>query len=194
MANVFAIHSVGSSLVTFLKNTYPATLKAEFDVDFALLSTGELARKGADPSGIVSLLLYRVTANEHLRTARRGNEPLDVSIPLSLDLHYLLSVWTDNAAAEATVLTWAMQQIHQRPVLDVSSLSPEAGWTPGDTIHIVPAELSNEDLMRIWDAVDPAYRLSVSYIARVVRVDGPVVPAPKPVVATRFSFSNQEAS
>jgi hypothetical protein len=194
MANVLAIHSVGSSLVTFLKNSYPAALKDEFDLDFTLLSTGELARKGAEPTGVVSLMLYRLTANEHLRTARRGNEPLDTSIPLSLDLHYLLSVWTDNAAAEQTVLTWAMQQLHQRPVLDVSSLSPEAGWTPNDAIHIVPAELSNEDLMRIWDALDPAYRLSVSYIARVVRVDGPVIPAPRPVVATRFVFSGKDAS
>jgi hypothetical protein len=29
MANVFAIHSIGASLVTYLKNAYPASLKTE---------------------------------------------------------------------------------------------------------------------------------------------------------------------
>ena len=192
MANAFAVSSVGTSLVTMLTNAYPASLRAQFPCEFRLVSTGELAGRERDLDGIVSLVLYRITANEHLRTARRGNTPGDESIPLSVDLHYLLSVWNSSAAAEQVIVTWAMQQLHLRPVLDASSLSPEGGWTPGDAIHIVPAELSNEDMMRIWDALEPAYRLSVSYIARVIRVDGPIVPAPQPVVATRFVYGPRE--
>ena len=188
MANVFAIHSVGSSLVTYLKNTYPDSLQDDFPCDFKLVSSGELAVMEKDLDGVVSLFLHRITANEHLRTARRGGDPLDASVPLSIDLHYLLSVWHASAAAEQVILAWAMRQLHLRPVLDASSLSPEAGWQPSDVVHILPAELSSEDLMRIWDAVVPAYRLSVSYIARVVRIDGPVVPAGRPVVATRFEY------
>ena len=57
------------------------------------------------------------------------------------------------------------------PILDASSLSPEAGWGANEVIQIIPAELSTEDVMRIWDALDPPYRLSVSYIARLVRLD-----------------------
>jgi hypothetical protein len=39
--------------------------------------------------------------------------------------------------------------------------------------------------MRIWDALEPSYRLSVSYIARVVRIDGDASRG-LPVVATRY--------
>jgi len=85
----------------------------------------------------------------------------------------------------------AMRQLHDRPVFDVASLSPEGGWTASDFVQVIPAELSNEDVMRIWDALDPAYRLSVSYIARTVRIDPDAASVGRPVVATRSSFTDQ---
>jgi hypothetical protein len=42
--------------------------------------------------------------------------------------------------------------------------------------------------MRVWDALDPAYRLSVAYVARVIRIDRETIAAGRPVVATRFDF------
>ena len=42
--------------------------------------------------------------------------------------------------------------------------------------------------MRIWDALIPPYRLSVSYIARMVRIDSERIPDGLPVVASRLSF------
>jgi hypothetical protein len=45
--------------------------------------------------------------------------------------------------------------------------------------------------MRIWDALEPPYRLSVSYVARVIRVDTDPVPVGQPVVAARFPFDDQ---
>jgi hypothetical protein len=78
--------------------------------------------------------------------------------------------------------------------MDVSSLSPEAAWGPGDVIQLIPAELSNEDIMRIWDAIEPTYRLSVSYIARVVLIDPDIHPERRPVVATRFTLTDREAT
>lgn len=78
-------------------------------------------------------------------------------------------------------------------MLSISSLSPDAGWNPSDVVHIIPAELSNEDVMRIWDAIEPPYRLSVSYIARVVRIDPDEIVESRPVVATRLSFTEQGA-
>ena len=45
-----------------------------------------------------------------------------------------------------------------------------------------------EDILRIWDALGPKYRLSVSYIARVVRIDRPVASGTI-VTARRFAFT-----
>jgi hypothetical protein len=188
MANLLAVHSVGQSLITYLRNSYPEPLQAQHPCTFSLLSSGELTRTEDLPTAL-SLFLYRVTLNEHLRNAARTNGYLNGQAPLSLDLHYLLTVWADSALAEHAILTWAMYELHRRPVLDRSSLSPEAEWASDDVIHVVPAELSNEDVMRIWDALEPPYRLSVSYVARVVRVDPDRAGEGRPVVATRFEAS-----
>ena len=192
MANLLAFHSVGSSLITYLRNSYPDTLRARHPCDFRLLSSGELVGP-VDFGTLVSLYLYRVTHSEHLRSAPRRNDLADAPSPLAVDLHYLLTVWADSPVAEHTILGWAMRQLHDRPILDVSSLSAEAEWTSSDFVHVIPAELSNEDVMRIWDALDPPYRLSVSYVARTVRIDpDPSLPG-RPVVATRLSFTERTA-
>jgi len=73
-------------------------------------------------------------------------------------------------------------------VLDLSVLSPDAGWNQGDVVQLVPSELSNEDLMRLWDSVTPPYHLSISYIARMVKIDAEPFPSFPPVVATKFDI------
>lgn len=190
MANLFAIHSVGSSLITYLRNTYPEPLRTEYPCDFRLLSSGEMADLG-DVGTAVTLYLYRITVDEHLRTAPMNYKPMDSAIPLSVDLHYLLSVWADSALVEHTIVAWVMSELNQHCVLDKATLSADGGWFDGDQIQIVPVELSNEDLMRIWDALAPNYRLSVSYKARVVRIDPEPIPTGKPVVARRLDFSDE---
>jgi len=174
MANVRAIHSVGTSIVTFLRNTYPPLLDGQAmpACGFELLSSGQLAG-AVDETTHIGLLLYRVTMNEHARQLRpsppmRGRTPPG---PLSLDLHFLLTAWAANALDEQVALGWAMRQLHLFPVLDASSLSPEGGWSREEVIQLVPAELGTEEMMRIWDALDPAYRLSVSYVARVLSIE-----------------------
>jgi hypothetical protein len=189
MANIQAIHSVGQSMATFLRNTYPDTVGAQAmpECDFALVSSGELAGT-IDDTTRVTLFLYRVTVNEHSRQQRPGLMSPDQQAPLGLDLHFMLTAWAGNAQDELLTLTWAMRQLYQHPLLDASSLSPEAGWGPEEVIQIIPSELSTEDMMRIWDALDPAYRLSVSYIARMVRIDPDRIESGRPVVATRFAY------
>lgn len=184
MANVLALHSVGSSIATFLRNTYPGAPSLP-GCDFALVSSGELAGAIDADSTRITLYLYRVTVNEHGRQNRGGASP-DRIAPLNLDLHFLLSAWAANAQDELVTLAWAVRQLHQHPVLDASSLSPEAQWRSDEHIQIVPAELPTEELMRIWDALEPPYRLSVPYAARVVRLDGDAGSDDRPVVAMRF--------
>jgi hypothetical protein len=190
MANVFAIHSVGQSLVTYLSNSYPAELRLTHDCGFELISGTKLKQSPPDDVRI-TLFLYRVTVNEHLRNAGRVNGRL-VEAPLSVDLHYLLTSWAEEPLKEQLTLAWAMRQLHMHPVLDRSSLSPEAGWDAGDVVQIIPAELSNEDIMRVWDSLETAYRLSVSYIARVVRIDPDRGVEARPVVDMRLEVGGRE--
>lgn len=194
MANLLAIHSVSNSITTFLRNTYPATIAGQPapDCTFDLVSSGELAGEMSDTTRL-TLFLYRVTVNEHARQAQSPAHPNSRPMSLGLDLHFLLTAWAGNALDEHSMLAWAMRQLHLYPILDVSSLSPEAGWGRDEVIQIIPAELSTEDMMRVWDALEPPFRLSVSYIARLVRLDpdefegeGP------PAVARRFAYGAEE--
>ena len=189
MANVSAIHSVGSSLITYLRNAYPEPLRTDHACDFRLMSSGEMADPG-DMGTSVTLYLYRITVDEHLRGEPMAYKPQDQALPLSVDLHYLLSVWAESALAEQTIIAWVMSQLDQHSVLDKATLSSDGGWFDEDQVQIVPLELSNEDLMRIWDALAPNYRLSVSYKARVVRIDPVPIPGGEPVVARRLDFGD----
>lgn len=191
MANIQALYSVGHSIVTYLRNTYPAEVAGQAmpACDFSLLSSGELAGALEDTTRL-TLYLYRVTVNEHLRQLRPDRMSGEQQAPLGLDLHFLVTVWANNAQDELLPLAWAMRQLYQHPILDASALSPEAGWGPDEVIQIIPSELSTEDMMRIWDALDPAYRLSVSYIARRVRLDPDALLEAGPVVATRFGYGS----
>lgn len=191
MANLFAIHSVGDSLISYLRNAYEALEQPEKpSCTFSVLASDEFTRKNNDTT-VLSLYLYRVTMNEHVRNSAPRYRPLAQDVPLSLDLHYLLTVWTDSASTEHFLLAWAMREIYLNPALNASSLTGIANWGQQDIIQLIPAELSNEDLMRIWDALEPSYHLSVSYIARVVRIDADTGPDARPVVAQRFELTDQ---
>ena len=187
MANVLAIHSVGNSIATYLRNSYPTELDGlpMPACGFELISCGQLMGD-IDETTRVTLLLHRVTVNEHARNNRAGlgNGPR----PLCLDLHYVLTAWAPTPLDEQLTFAWALRQLHQHPVLDASSLSPEADWDRDEVVQIVPAELSTEDMMRIWDALDPPYRLSASYVARLVRLDPDEEGEFQPVVARRLAM------
>lgn len=197
MANIKSIHSVCNSIMQFLHNAYEAFpvpdgapntfMPDEYPCNFRVLSSGEL-KANADFGTTLSLYLYRVLMNEHARSRPgRGGSAL----PLAVDLHFFITVWAESAAAEQTICAWAMQQLHLRPILDVSSLTEEGGWQTDEMVQIIPAELSNEDMMRIWDALAPDYRLSVPYIARVVRIDADEAGEGMPVVASRYQFEEK---
>lgn len=200
MATIKSIHSVCNSIIQFLHNAYEATpvpygppnttLQDEYPCSFRVLASSEL-KASTDFGTTVSLYLYRVTVNEHLRNQpaliRRGS-----GSPLAVDLHFLLTIWSESAVAEQTLCAWAMSLLHQHPLMDISSLSQEGGWGHDDVVQIIPAELSNEELMRLWDALAPDYHLSIPYIARVVRIDAEAVSTGQPVVATRYQYENRD--
>ena len=196
MANNFAVHSIGNSIATFLRNAYQTSdLNAIFpECTIRSISSGELAGQ-EEITSTLSLFLYRISINEHLRNVRRELTSGRFEVPLSLDLHFLLTAWFTRTDAEQTIMSWAMQQIYEHPTLSIASLSPDGGWRDGDVVQLIPAELSNEDIMRIWDALQPAYRLSFSYTARVVRIDGAERNAEsEPVVANSFRLSDLEGA
>jgi hypothetical protein len=193
LANYFAISSVGEALRVYLQSTYPPELAELYPCSFSVLASGELGQfdDPADSSTAVTLFLYRVTVNEQLRnTFQPGRTPEGFRPALPVDLHWMLSVWASSGTAEHTVFAWALRQMADQTLLDTSMLGTEAGWAEGDVLQVLPAELTIEDQMRIWDALEPAFRLSSSYIVRAVRLET-TQPTTRSVVVTRLGVREE---
>jgi hypothetical protein len=192
MANHLAIHSFTQSLRDYLAQrhaTYapPTGVPALPAAEFSVLSSSRFSSTTDIPSVTVSLFLHRVSLNSHLRNVRQGS----AVGPLGVDLHFLLTIWADDAEDEHTLLAWAMKELHFHAFLDRSSLTAEADWAADEQINLVPADLPPEEMARIWDTAHRGYRLSYPFIARTVRIGTDRYPDGAPVVAIRHTFTDQ---
>lgn len=204
MAGLGAVHSVGESIVRYLGDAHqlqrqietslPPAERVLHDCSFVQLSSAQLANASSPNGNQVTLYLYRIGFDKLLRTSADSRTPgVSRSRPLSLELHYLLTVWSSSVAAEQTMMTWAMRELNAAPSLDRGRLVPASFWRADETVQVSPSELSHEDMMRIWDAVQLSYRLSTSYVARVVRIDNQVAATAGSVVAQRFDVREERS-
>jgi hypothetical protein len=191
MANEYALLSLADSLARRLDNAFPADLRALHACTFQSVGSGGLAGDLGDSNlSFVTVWPYRVTVNEQMR-----NRPLEDTMrtpgrrnrPLALDVHLLISIWSGNTAAELSIFAWVMRELHREPVMDASTLSSNGGWTADEVVQLIPAEITVEDMMRIWDAIVPAYRLTAPYVARIVQLDVDEADG-MPVLARRFDY------
>lgn len=184
MANFYSIAAAGKSLERLLTaafaespipvsgKTTKAYLVRSEDFDRNSLST-IIVRPG------LSIFLYRVDFNKTMRAAWAGVTAHDGMPHLPLDLHFLLTPWADNAEAEGAILGRAMQCLDANAILSGPLLHQSGEWEPNDAVQLLMDEISTEAVMRTFDSLAADYRISVPYLARVVRLDGrKAAPAP----------------
>lgn len=127
----------------------------------------------------LSIFLYRVDVNKTMRAAWSGVTADDGLPHLPLDLHFLLTPWGENAEGEGAILGRAMQCLDSTPILSGPLLHQSSDWAPNEAINVLMDEMTTEAVMRTFDSLAADYRISVPYIARVVRLDGRrATPAP----------------
>lgn len=201
MSAFTGIRSVSDSIVAYLNARWeteplpggaPGDLLSEdLTATIDLVSSGQLANDDLALDNTLTLWLYRISLNEQLRNTSRPGQ--SATTPLHVDLHYLLTAWAMTADVEHRLMGWAMRTLHDASILDPSFLSPDGMWGPDEVVHLTPEELTNEDMMRLWDALQPHYRLSYSYVARVVSMEPTVIPdVDVPVVARRLVIEDEE--
>lgn len=199
MAQIGAVHSVGESIVRHLKGAHeleqrtqaslPETRRTLPDCRFEQISAAQLDGDFNPSENLVTFYLFRMGIDRYLRTTADQKTPRDPkSRPLSLELHYLVTAWAAESAHEQTLMSWTMLELHRTTVYDRAHLVPDILWEPAESIQIVPSEMTHENMMRIWDAVKPGYRLSVSYIARTVRIETGIRENARPVIGARYDL------
>jgi hypothetical protein len=120
----------------------------------------------------LSIFLYRVNVNATMRAAWAATTVGDGITRLPLDLHYLLTPWAENAEWEHQILGRAMQVLDEAPILAGPLLFPSASWADHEALQVVIEDAALDDITRTWDSLDSDFRLSVPYVARVLRLDG----------------------
>jgi hypothetical protein len=201
MSSPLAIAAVTAALKDLLNNGL---------LDHDLSTVGSFAVTAQPPDRVatgtgepnqLNLFLYQVTPNLGWRNVglptRDGSGVRLSAAPLALDLHYLLSAYGSQDLNAEILLGYAMQLLHETPVLTRAQLrtvlggtSPVDGAIPNlpspfgslsaldladqiELIKITPVFLTTEDLSKMWTAMQAKYRPTMAYMASVVLIQVP---------------------
>ncbi|MGB0904068.1 MAG: Pvc16 family protein, partial [Mangrovicoccus sp.] len=100
MAGFSAPYAVGESLVQHLRNIYPDDLRQDHPCRFELAKSADFADPDTFAETTVSFFLYRMTIDQYLHPAGSDRSLPPVARALPLDLHYMVTVWSDNRHTE----------------------------------------------------------------------------------------------
>jgi hypothetical protein len=159
----------------------------------------------AEPKPSLNLFLYRTSMNQGWANvglpAFDGNGGAVSHPPLGLDLHYLLTAYGFADFEAEILLGYAMQLLHEHPVLDRPAIRKALDPSPLDAsilppafqaltvadladqvenVTITPEPLDTEELARLWSAIQSHYRPTVGYVVSVVLIESRK-PARKPL-------------
>jgi hypothetical protein len=174
LANFASFSAVGLSLERFLSASFLADAPVSGSTTSArLVRTEDFDPKnvGLLPKPFLSVYAYRVDFNKATRAGWSAVGHLDGRGHLPVDLHFLLTPWASDADSELRIIGRAMQALDTTPILSGPLLLPHGGFAPGESVQLVLEDISTEAVMRTFDSLPTDYKLSVPYIARVVRLD-----------------------
>ena len=176
-------------------------------VTVSALSPDRVVPTNGTESAQLNLFLHQVTFNSgwrnHALPSRDSSGRHRLSNPpLALDLHYLLSAYSAEELGGEILLGYAMQVLHDRPVLDRRTIAATLTATPTlpqalrsladcgladqvEQIKLVPEVLSTEEMSKLWTAAQSHYRPSIAYLATVVLIESALPTKPTLPVLSR---------
>lgn len=152
-----------------------------------------------EPSNRLSLWLYQITENEHvknqprLRAAQQPAPPppgtnarvAEQLPPLALNLSFLVTPFAASAEGDHILLGKTLQVLYDNAIILLQDMANNIS----EELRLIFCRLSLEELTRIWEALREPYRLSVCYLIRVTRIDSQRVPEHARVVERISGFS-----
>jgi hypothetical protein len=194
MSSALAIASVTAVLKNLLGNALiqQSTATSMGDVTITALPPDRIPT-GAEERIQLNLHLYRLTPNSGWRrtgdsTAQKEQHD---TLPLALDLHYLLTAYGERDFQAEVLLGHAIQCLYETPILTretirsaLVSISSSNGSSAALTalpasalseqleqIKISPEFLSMEEMSKLWSSLQTRARLSVTYQLSVILIE-----------------------
>lgn len=175
MATDAVVRDMSDTMVALLKAGVPPLVNAN-DI---LLSTPD-DFQADPPQPTITVFLYRITLNPEMRNGPRRLLPDGrLTRPLlPIDLHFMITPWARQTSGELAVVGRILQVLYDRAELGPADLQGNS-WERDDTVQLVLESLPIEDHYRVWETTDVPYRLSLTYVARVIGI--------APAAADRFA-------
>lgn len=173
MANFRAIMAVNEAIVRLLRSNYrPEDFNNE--LEFKVFTSKDFTDNTI--SNGVSVFPYRIFVNgaHRLPTGRLNSNGQRSKNKLPVEFHCLITMWGQDATLQNTLAGWVMRILEDNPVLPATLLNSAAAnvFSQDETVDIAFAELSTEDLFRIWDVLGVnVYQLSIPYLIRIIELD-----------------------
>ena len=173
MADYRAVMAASEAVISLLRSNYRAedfNNELEFKVFTSKDFTDNTILNG------LSLFPYRVYLNGTHRSPA-GNVGVNgerVKTKLPVEVHCLITLWGQEASLQNTLVGWVMRVLEDNPVLPSNLLNSAVSgvFRPDESVDVTLAELSTEDMFRIWDVLGiNVYQLSIPYIFRVIEID-----------------------
>lgn len=181
MAGSEVIRDMGETLVDILRAGIPAIMVDPTRITVA--TPDEFADLQNPQQPTLTVFVYRVGVNPQMRNAPRKLLPdgRTTRQPLPLELSFLVTAWAKETRDELLIIGRVLQILYDHAELGASELIGPS-WESDDTVQIVLESLPLEDHYRIWDASEVPYRLSLTYMARVIVISPTEALLPAPVV------------
>lgn len=199
MSNGLAIAAITAVLKNLLEDglVQNAALSSMGNVLLTTLPPDKVS-VGVDGQPQLNLFLYQVTQNRNAdwigrdrSNHLRSNAMNDENAPLPINLHYLLTVYGTKDFQTELLLGYAMELMHQNPVLSndrieaalkhtasinragVFSQALESTSLPAlieqlGQVQIIPNMLDTEKMSRLWSLLKGSYQPSIVYEVSMV--------------------------
>lgn len=177
MASYRALAAAGRSIVDLLNRRFLEQLPAPPRPTAVLAGTADFNQVNSSPVAViqypaVSVYCYRVSVDAETRPGWSAVASVDGIPRLPLRMHVLIAAWDTVVESELEWLGLAAQVLESESILTGPLLHPSGGWDAGDAIQVVADDLGLDSMSEAFEALTTEYRLSLPYVARVIRIDG----------------------
>lgn len=147
----------------------------------------------------VTICLYDVTEDPSAKNRPRrksagpaGTFRIDKP-PMALLLRYMVTPWSGTRAADHQILGRVMQILYDGAIIHGPALQGGLAGS-SEALKITMAPIPLQERFWLWQAVQRAYRISVTYEVRVVNLDAIEPQLARPVAARELDFHVPEAT
>ena len=172
-----ALAAAGRSIVDLLNRRFQERILVPPRPTAVLAGTADFDEVNSSPVAVIqypaiSVYCYRICVDRDTRPGWSAVASADGIPRLPLRMHVMIAAWDTVVESELEWLGLTAQVLESESILTGPLLHPSGEWENGDAIQIVAEDLTLDSMSEAFQALTTDYRLSLPYMARVIRIDG----------------------